>query len=460
MIRAAGILFLCGDSTLLLRRGNGGDHPNEWCCPGGQLEDGETAEQAAIRECYEECGFRVKAGDLRPWTRTVAQPEQVLAAHQPASLRPDVDTAKPLYELGEEVDFTTFVVRLAAPFTPLLCDEHDGYAWCPTGGPPEPLHPGVRVALDRLTMDELGVARAMAAGRLVSPQQYENVWLFAIRITGTGIAYRHGRKEFVWRDPSIYLNDEFLARCNGLDVIWEHPEKSALLNDEEFHDRKVGAVFLPYLRPDRPDEVWAIAKIRDDDAVKAMNAGPMSTSPAVNFADPTENDRIKLEDGKVMLIEGNPSVLDHIAICPAGVWDKGGDPTGVESVNAVADEGEAVVDAIKRAPDHVITVEMNHGDCVGPLALWLATVKSIADQGHSFDIQADPEEKGPRVGIDGDGADRIIRVLLDGEEVRPPKLKDAGAYLDAAPNADDKRFNLLRAHAGVLALKAQARLAT
>ena len=204
------------------------------------------------------------------------------------------------------------------------------------------LHPGVQVALDRLNMDELGVARAMAAGRLSSPQRYENIWLFAIRITGTGVAYRHGRKEFVWRDPAIYLNDEFLARCNGLAVIWEHPEKS-LLNGKEYTERAIGSIFLPYLRPDRADEVWGIAKIHDEGAAKDMDENPMSTSPAVNFADPTENDRVKLEGGKVMLIEGSPSVIDHVAICPAGVWDKSGPPNGVESMNAVA---EAMADSV------------------------------------------------------------------------------------------------------------------
>lgn len=312
------------------------------------MEDGETQEEAAIRETFEETGFEVSPTALRPWTRTVTP------AIAPLTQAPDEpDVPAPVIEgaleavASEGVDFTTFIVRLTEPFTPVLCDEHDGYCWAPLSGAPQPLHPGVQIAIDRLGMDELGVARAMAAGQLASPQRYENVWLFAIRITGTGVSYRHNRKEFVWRDPAIYLNDEFLARCNGLDVIWEHPEK-ALLNHDEFHDRKVGSVFLPYLRADKPDEVWAIAKIRDDDAAKEMLEGVLSTSPCVNFADPTENDRIQLEDGRIMLIEGKPSLLDHIAICARGVWDKGGEPTGVESVTVLADAENVVI--ISREP--------------------------------------------------------------------------------------------------------------
>lgn len=322
MIRAAGILFLVGETALFLRRGNGSATPNCFGIPGGKLEGDETAEDAAIRETLEETGVEVDPKDLRLWTRTIT-PAQ---GGEPA-IEGDVP-AEP-----EDVDWTTFLCKMPEQFMPALdLTEHDGFAWAPVGGAPEPIHPGVRIALERLTMDELGVARAMAAGRLASPQRYENVWLFAIRITGTGVAYRHGRKEFCWRDPSIYMTEDFLARCNGLDVIYEHPEK-ALLNHDEFHDRKVGAIFLPYFHPDKPDEVWGIAKIRDDDVAKEMRENPMSTSPAVNFADPTVNERIQLEDGKVMLVEGKPSLLDHVAICPVGVWDKGGAPTGVESAD-------------------------------------------------------------------------------------------------------------------------------
>lgn len=330
MIRAAGILFLVGNTALFLRRGDGGDHGGEWCCPGGKIEGDETAEDAAIRECEEECGFIVKPSMLRAWTRTVSS----------SDIPPAIDGEIPVEV--EPVDFTTFIVRLPEQFTPVLCDESDGYCWAPVTGAPQPLHPGMQVALDRLTMDELGVARAIAAGRLASPQKYENVWLFAIRITGTGISYRHARKEFVWRDPSNYLNDEFLARCNGLSVIWEHPKKS-LLNHDEFSERIVGSVMLPYLRADKPDEVWGVAKIYDDDAAHDMSENAMSTSPAVNFSDPTENDRVMLEGGKIMLIEGKPSLLDHIAICPLGVWDKSGPPTGVESVNVLADSAQILV---------------------------------------------------------------------------------------------------------------------
>ena len=84
---------------------------------------------------------------------------------------------------------------------------------------------------------------------------------------------------------------------------------------------------LPYIRG---NEVWGIAKIYDSDAAKTMASEQLSTSPAVIFRKSDGNIVVETEDGKALLIEGDPSLLDHLAICADGVWDKGGDPAGVE----------------------------------------------------------------------------------------------------------------------------------
>src|SRR5579863_9362670 len=56
-IRAAGTLIIADGNALFLRRGNGGDHPSEWAFAGGHIEDGETPEEAARRETFEEAGY-------------------------------------------------------------------------------------------------------------------------------------------------------------------------------------------------------------------------------------------------------------------------------------------------------------------------------------------------------------------------------------------------------------------
>ena len=247
----------------------------------------------------------------------------------------------------DQVSFTTFVQRVAAPFVPALDDEHDGWAWARIDGPPQPMHPGASTALRRLSMTETEAAQAMVAGEISSPHRFENMTMFNIRITGTGVSYRSGIDEFVWRDPQHYMSDEFLQRCMGLPVIMEHPDK-ATLNSDEFEDRVIGTVMLPYLVPEA-GEVWAIARVYDDEAIKMMSdpESPMSTSPTVVFRGQNTNATLQMEDGTAILIEGKPRLLDHIAVCGVGVWDKGQGPQGIE-VSSRADAVAPADDAYAR----------------------------------------------------------------------------------------------------------------
>lgn len=346
MIRAAGILILSSKgNALFLKRGPGGDAPGLWCVPGGRIEEGEKALQAAVRETDEETGgFKADPKALKIWSRTITPREttgapptaapgesqaEVIALTPPPSL-PGEAAVVP----GEEVEFTTFVLEGVTEFIPDVAasGEHVAFAWAPIGQPPEPLHPGVRMALDRAGMNELDVARAIRDGRLTSPQKYENVWLFNIRITGTGQAYRFKHKEHVWRDPSIYLNEDFVARCNGLPVILEHPPGN-MLTSKEYGDRNVGSVFVPYISG---EEVWAVVKVWDEPAALMMEADQLSTSPAVVWKDASVNTEAVV-DGQKFFIEGEPSLLDHIAICRQGVWDRDGGPTGVSLVRGDED---------------------------------------------------------------------------------------------------------------------------
>jgi len=310
--KAAGILFIsaAGNALFLQRGPTAPDFPLVWDLPGGTQEGDETAEETAVREAREEIGF-LPDGKRQYHTRT-----------RPGSA-PAGSEATPL----PDVDFTTFIQRVNNEFVPELDGEHIGHSWAPLTAPPQPLHPGCEIALARVGMNELDVARAIAAGRLTSPQRYANMWLFAIRITGTDVAYRSKYDEHVYRNPADYLNEEFLARCNGLAVIWKHPP-TAILNSKEFGDRIVGSIFLPYIDG---DEVWGIAKIYDEGAARAMDEGNLSTSPSVYFEDLSVNTKLVTEDGRKVLIEGRPSLLDHVAIAELGVWDKGGDPAGIRS---------------------------------------------------------------------------------------------------------------------------------
>lgn len=116
--KAAGVLYRCGDSVLLLlRSGQTEDYPLTWGLPGGSMEDGETAEQTAIRETQEETGY-THAGSM-----------QVLD-----------------YDGG----FTTYEAHLEEPFTPALNSEHIGYVWAPMNSLPKPMHPGLEATMNKM----------------------------------------------------------------------------------------------------------------------------------------------------------------------------------------------------------------------------------------------------------------------------------------------------------------------
>ena len=309
--RAAGIMFITPDEeVLMIRRGaGGGDYPSTWCVPGGHQKGDESLEETARRECKEETG---------------------------------IDYTGDLEVLFDDGQFRYYVARDFAKEPVTLNYESTGSDWCNPTIPPLPLHPGIETAFKvALAKTETDVAKLMSQGILASPQMYANIGLFAIRITGTGLAYRSSIKENVWRDPSLYLNEQFLERCNGLAVIMDHPD-TQVLTTEEFKNRAVGSIMLPYIQE---DEVWGIAKIYDQEAIKEICEGEISTSPAVVFDNTAGNITLTTENGEPLLIEGVPFLLDHIAIVTKargskGVWDKGGDATGVLLTNNEVSEND------------------------------------------------------------------------------------------------------------------------
>lgn len=328
MRRAAGVLLVAPSGRVLLMRRTAGsaDHGGEWSFPGGGIEDGETAEQAARRELEEETGVAF-SGPLIEWTR----------------------------RQKDGVDFTTFIAMAEDEFEAAMNGEHDAHQWLTRQQTLSPyqsfgvLHPGAAIALKRFGMNELHVGQAIRDGELVSPQRFGNMLLIALRITGTGLSYRSALNEFVWRDASIFASDEFLERCQGLPLIWEHPKKGGLTS-KEFDKRMVGTAVLPHRREtDRGMEVWAIGKIWDAEAARLLTNLQLSTSPGVSFT-PLDGNQSLMYGSAAILIEGTPHLLDHCAVgVELGVWDKQGPPAGIESVYATDDRLDAALSMIRES---------------------------------------------------------------------------------------------------------------
>lgn len=181
---------------------------------------------------------------------------------------------------------------------------------------------------EREELDDYQAMEAVRDGKLPSPTKYGEFWLFDLRVTGTGAAWREAHQEYAYRDPELWTSDELVKRANGLPVIFDHPEGSGL-NSEEWKNRSIGTVMLPYVKGEGDDaEVWGIAKVFDEDAADLMRAGVYaSTSPGVTPGKGSKS--LALENGDQVLAEGLPLIFDHLAVCALGVWDKEGPPTGV-----------------------------------------------------------------------------------------------------------------------------------
>lgn len=295
---AAGILHHKHGKVLLIRRSNEAtSRPGYWAFPGGHIEPGESPYAAAARETWEEVG------------------------HHTISALP----------LGRfDSDGIGFHAYLAEDeFTPVLNHESSDYGWFDIHQLPTPMIPACRTIIasvypDCGEMTELDVMQRIRDGQLPSPQRCGNVWLFALRVTGTGLAERP-TGEIAHKSPSDYLTNEFLSRCNGLPVVWEHPA-GKLLDSDSFRNQIIGTSSLPYVDG---DEVWTIARVYDNEAAQLMQSNQLSTSPAVSVG------ASAVRQGDV-LIEGKPVYVDHIAVCAVGVWDKG-TPDGVriDSMNEV-----------------------------------------------------------------------------------------------------------------------------
>ncbi|MGY0790951.1 DUF2213 domain-containing protein [Azospirillum argentinense] len=149
---AAGVIFRAPDgSVLLLKRSpDDANFAGHWSLPGGGADPGETAEQAAVRECLEEIG-REPPGPLRLLSRQ---------------------------ETPTGMAFHTFECPVEEKFEPTLNGEHTDHVWVLPGALPDPMHPKVRQTLtglgaadsapaDRLAMDRGDTVRTKDAdGRL------------------------------------------------------------------------------------------------------------------------------------------------------------------------------------------------------------------------------------------------------------------------------------------------------
>lgn len=389
-IFGSGIMFRQGKYVFLIQRSDDGT----WCQPGGTVEPGELPNNAARREVLEEVGYQY-GGPLTPHS---------------------------VYG-----DYLTFRAEVPERFEAKLNDESLAAGWFHIDDLPKPLHQPFAEMLAQQALNETEVAALIADGTLSSPQFFINMWMFAIRVTGTGVTWRSADQQMAFRNPDDYLTPEFLQRVAGVPLIWLHPEKNKLDSDE-FAKRVIGTLTNSWVADN--GEVWAIARVYDAEAAEIMATQQLSTSPTVTYSE-AQDSIIKI-DGQPLLVEGSPVLLDHVAICEQGVWDKLLAPTGVKS-DSIPNEAEKmdeekIVALINKAIDARMAKADEEKDAKAKADAEEAAKKEKADaeakEAEEAKAKADAEEKAAK-----EKADAEAKEKADAEEAERMAKEKADSQL-------------------------------
>lgn len=372
-IFGSGIMFRQGKFVFLIQRSDDGT----WCPPGGTVEPGELAIDAARREVLEEVGYQYD-GPLTPHS---------------------------VYG-----DYLTFRAEVPERFEAKLNEESLAAGWFHIDDLPKPLHQPFAEMLAQQALNETEVAALIADGTLSSPQFFINMWMFAIRVTGTGVTWRSADQQMAFRNPDDYLTPEFLQRVAGVPLIWLHPEKNKLDSDE-FAKRVIGTLTNSWVADN--GEVWTIGRVYDAEAAEIMATRQLSTSPTVTYSE-MQDSIIKI-DGQPLLVEGSPVLLDHVAICEQGVWDKLLAPTGVKS-DSIPNEAEKmdeekIVALINKAIDaRMAKADAEAADLKAKADAEEAAKKEKADaeakEAEEAKAKADAEEKAAKEKADAEAKEK------------------------------------------------------
>jgi uncharacterized protein len=302
IVAAAGVAPRTADGRLLFLKRQGGDYAGHWCFPGGGIEDGENAAQAARRETMEETGH-----DLDQPFRDLSR----MIAHG--------------------VDYTTHIADIADPFPVELNDEHSEYVWAQPDAAPEPLHPGVKAliagsvdedwALPQLTAADAAIAFDRASVR--TKDQDGRLHVAVTHISKANVCPYGGWEIPGWRklglDPDktyhLYRDPDELAKAaptfNNIPVLSEHVAVGAQDHRPELVIGSTGtdgAFASPYLNNSMV--IWAGRSIQDIEAeVSCEISSAYYYTPDMT---PGEADGVPF-DGVMRDI-----IANHVAIVPEG----------------------------------------------------------------------------------------------------------------------------------------------
>ncbi|HFL9923389.1 TPA: NUDIX hydrolase, partial [Escherichia coli] len=199
------------------------------------------------------------------------------------------------------------------------------------------------------------------------------------------------------------------------------------LDSDEFSKRVIGTLTNAWVAD--KGEVWAVARVYDAEAAEIMATRQLSTSPTVKFSEVAQS---IIVDGQPLLVEPSPELLDHVAICEQGVWDKLLAPTGVKS-DSIPEEAEKmdeekIVALINKAIDARLAKADEEKEAKAKADAEEAAKKEKADaedkEAEEAKAKADAEEKAAK-----EKADAEAKKKADAEEAEKMAKEKADSQI-------------------------------
>ena len=131
-VAGAGILLVNPETKeMLLLFRNDFEEEDTWCIPGGGVDIGEEAYDAAIREVYEEALINSEKYQMKG--------------------------REPIYsnKVSDDFTFHTFLAEVPENIEPQLNFEHSDWGWYTLDNLPQPMHPGVTKMFDEIDISFL-----------------------------------------------------------------------------------------------------------------------------------------------------------------------------------------------------------------------------------------------------------------------------------------------------------------
>lgn len=409
--RAASVMFVTEDGrVLLLRRADAEENfPGHWAFPGGKCEEGETAQDAAERETYEE------VGDC------------------------SFDGIKSIHSGRTEHgwDHTTFAVPVKDSFAPRLNGEHNDWCWVYPDELPDPVHPKVDALLKNLSGEaEDGAADPEGKLSKTTREDIGTVGSGKREDMPEGVFLEPGERKYPVKEKrdgewkytrNLLLAAAREARMHGKEDVAKRADE---IRAREFGGEEAEDAFSESDHPRDNSGKFAAGY------TESGKAYPHSRETHETHAEHHENEAARHYKDATLSSAHREAARRHKTAAASNLKSAEGKRKSHSAYHfAVANR---LTGAIPRAKGQDgtpeggprVTIEFAPGaDNLSQFIEFLRYVKDAASGGHSFLLAADEsaegtgrKEFGKQLAgavcfMDGDGSDHIARIFLDDKDV-------------------------------------------